>query len=122
MFIGELAARTGMTKDGIRFYEKAGLLEGRRLSNGYRDFPPETVEWLRYVQTAKALGFTLGEIRRHGDRLRDAPDAERELSALLQDKIDIIDARMTELAALRADLSQRVGTGCPFRQAEPATR
>ncbi|AOP47616.1 MerR family transcriptional regulator [Streptomyces lydicus] len=118
MRIGELAAQTGLTKDAIRFYEKVGLLTGRRLSNGYRDFPPEAVPWLHYVRTAQTLGFSLAEIARHGEELRDAPDTAEALSALLAEKIRLIDARMAELAALRADLDARVGTGCPLRAAD----
>ncbi|MFG2289407.1 MerR family transcriptional regulator [Streptomyces sp. NPDC048595] len=114
MRIGELAAQTGTTRDTIRFYEKVGLITGRRLPNGYRDFPPETVAWLHYVRTAQSLGFSLAEIARQGEELRDAPDTAQALSALFEDKIQIVDARMAELAALRAELTARVGTGCPL--------
>ncbi|MFD9436848.1 MerR family transcriptional regulator [Streptomyces sp. NPDC060002] len=117
MRIGELAARTGTTRDTIRFYERIGLVEGRRLPNGYRDFAPEAVEWLAYVRTAQTLGFTLAEIARHGEELREAPDSADALSALFEQKIQIVDARMAELAALRAELAERVGTGCPLRTA-----
>lgn len=117
MLIGELAAQVGMTKDTLRFYEKVGLVTGQRLPNGYRDFPPETVTWLHYVRTAQTLGFSLAEIARHGEELRDAPDTAEALSALFAEKIQIIDARMAELAALRAELDARVGTGCPLRAA-----
>ncbi|KUM99250.1 MerR family transcriptional regulator [Streptomyces yokosukanensis] len=120
MRIGELAARTGLSKDTLRFYEKIGLLEGDRLPNGYRDFPPGSVVWLRYVRTAQALGFTLAEIARHFAELRDAPDSAEALSALFEDKIRLIDARMAELTALRADLTSRVDTGCPLRAADRA--
>ncbi|GAA2391731.1 MerR family transcriptional regulator [Streptomyces glaucosporus] len=115
MRIGELAAQTGMTKDTIRFYEKVGLVTSRRLANGYRDFPPEAVTWLYYVRTAQTLGFSLAEIARHGEELKDAPDTAEALSALFEEKIKVIDARMAELAALRTDLETRVGTGCPLR-------
>ncbi|WP_079062755.1 MerR family transcriptional regulator [Streptacidiphilus griseoplanus] len=118
MRIGELAARAGMTRDTIRFYEKVGLVSGRRLPNGYRDFPPETVSWLQYIRTAQTLGFSLAEIARNGEILREAPDSAVALSALFQEKIQVIDVRMAELAALRADLATRVGTGCPLRAAD----
>ncbi|MEV6833727.1 MerR family DNA-binding transcriptional regulator [Streptomyces sp. NPDC051133] len=117
MRIGELAARTGLSRDTLRFYEKIGLIEGERLANGYRDFPPETEIWLHYVRTAQTLGFTLAEIARHGERLRDVPDSAEVLSALFEEKIRVVDARMAELTALRADLTSRVGTGCPLRAA-----
>ncbi|GAB7109969.1 MerR family transcriptional regulator [Streptomyces phaeofaciens JCM 4814] len=119
MRIGELAARTGMTRDTIRFYEKVGLLAGRRLANGYRDFPPEAVAWLQYVRTAQTLGFSLAEIARTGEELRSVPDAADALSALFEEKIKLVDVRMSELAALRAELAERVGTGCPLRAVDP---
>jgi DNA-binding transcriptional MerR regulator len=117
MRIGELAGQMGMTTDTIRFYERLGLVEARRLSNGYRDFPPETVPWLQYVRTAQALGFSLAEIGRVGEELRDDPDSATALSTLLREKIRLIDTRMTELAALRSELVTRVDTGCPLRTA-----
>ncbi|MFF6998298.1 MerR family transcriptional regulator [Streptomyces sp. NPDC008313] len=120
MRIGELAARAATTKDTIRFYERIGLVTGRRLANGYRDFPPETVTWLYYVRTAQTLGFSLAEIARHGEELRDATDSAEALSALLEEKIHVVDARIAELSALRADLEARVGTGCPLRAAGQA--
>ncbi|MFI9150087.1 MerR family transcriptional regulator [Streptomyces sp. NPDC053367] len=121
MRIGELAARTGLSRDAIRFYERLGLVTGRRLGNGYRDFPEEAVPWLFYVRTAQALGFTLAEIRDHGEELRDAPDCAEALSALFEDKIRVIDDRMSELAALRAELHERVGTGCPLRAGQSSS-
>ena len=117
MRIGELAAKTGTTRDTIRFYEKVGLIAGRRLPNGYRDFPPEAVAWLHYVRTAQTLGFSLAEIARTGEELRGAPDVAEALSALFEEKIQLVDARMAELATLRAELTERVGTGCPLRAA-----
>jgi DNA-binding transcriptional MerR regulator len=115
MRIGELATQTRLSKDTIRFYEKIGLVEGDRRPNGYRDFPPETIPWLHYVRTAQALGFSLSEIGKHGEQLRDSPDSAAALSALLADKVQVIDDRMAELASLRADLTERISTGCPLR-------
>ncbi|GAA1370472.1 MerR family transcriptional regulator [Streptomyces beijiangensis] len=115
MRIGELSAQTGVTRDTIRFYEKVGLVTGVRLPNGYRDFAPETVAWLQYVRTAQRLGFSLAEIARTGEELRKVPDTASALSALFEEKIQVIDVRMGELAALRAELAERVGTGCPLR-------
>eukprot|EP01032_Pedospumella_encystans_P037187 gene37187-42118_t len=62
MQIGEIAAATGISRDTLRFYEKRGLLRARRSANGYRDYPPEAVDWLRYIRTAQQLGFSLKEI------------------------------------------------------------
>jgi hypothetical protein len=45
------------------------------------------VSWLHYVRTAQTLGFSLAEIARHGEELREAPDA---LSALFEQKIKVV--------------------------------
>ncbi|MGC4750232.1 MerR family transcriptional regulator [Micromonospora sp. DT201] len=73
--------------------EKRGLIAGRRLTNGYRDFPPDAVTWLRHVRTAQRLGFSLAEIAQHGEQLRDATDDGPALSALLEEKIRLNEPR-----------------------------
>lgn len=118
MHIGELSERSGLSRDTIRFYEKIGLVDSRRLPNGYRDFEPETLAWLDYVRTAQLLGFSLAEIAKNGEDLRGAPDTAEALSALFKEKRRVVDARMAELAVLRAELDARVDTGCPLRPAE----
>lgn len=57
MLVGELARRTGCTPRMIRHYERHGLLAGRRLLNGYRDFPPEAVEQVRRIRTLLDAGM-----------------------------------------------------------------
>ena len=116
MRIGELAARVGLTRDALRFYEQVGILTSERRANGYREYPPEAVPWLEYVRTAQALGFSLAEIADHGEELSEAPDQAEALSALFADKIRVIDTRMAERAALRAELTARAGTECPLRR------
>jgi MerR family transcriptional regulator, copper efflux regulator len=113
--IGELAERSGLSRDAIRFYEKIGLLGSHRSPNGYREFAADAVPWLAYVRTAQRLGFSLAEIASHGRELREAPDSAAVLSAMFAAKIAIVDAKMDELAALREELAERAGTGCPLR-------
>jgi DNA-binding transcriptional MerR regulator len=116
MQIGELAAATGLSRDTLRFYEKRGLLLSRRLANGYRDYPPEAVQWLCYLRAAQALGFTLAEIETGLPLLDDPAAAAPQLRDALSRKLDDIDARIAGLSALRADLTRelaRPGFGCP---------
>ncbi|RYE87498.1 MAG: MerR family transcriptional regulator [Oxalobacteraceae bacterium] len=120
MQIGELACATGLSRDTLRFYEKRGLLRSRRLANGYRDYPLEAVQWLCYLRSAQALGFTLAEIEAGMPLLEMAspPDtAAPALHAALVRKLADIDARIAGLAALRCQLArelERPGAGCPL--------
>ncbi len=62
--IGEVAKRSGIGIETIRFYEREGLLqEPERRPSGYRQYDESTVKRLEYIRQAKELGFTLAEIR-----------------------------------------------------------
>jgi Hg(II)-responsive transcriptional regulator len=64
MKIGEIAKRSGIGIETIRFYEREGLLqEPERRPSGYRVYDDSSVERLGYIKQAKELGFTLTEIR-----------------------------------------------------------
>ena len=62
--IGEVARRVGMTVEGLRFYERAGLVKPRRRTRGgYRLYSDEQIDTLRFVRAAQEMGFSLAEIR-----------------------------------------------------------
>ena len=115
MHIGELALATGLSRDTLRFYEKRGLLRARRQANGYRDYPADAVQWLCYLRSAQALGFTLAEIEAGMPLLADGADGAG-LRDALRGKLADIDARIAALGALRAELARELdqpGLGCP---------
>lgn len=61
--IGTLAKECQVNIETIRFYERKGLLpRPPRNESGYRQFPAETLEQVRFIKNAKELGFTLKEI------------------------------------------------------------
>ena len=65
----------GVGVETVRFYERKGLLTmPARRNSGYRAYGDEAVRRLRFVRRAKALGFTLKEIRELLD-LRADPEA-----------------------------------------------
>ena len=62
--IGELAARAGVTRDALRYYERLGLIAPlRRTSGGFRVYAPDIIERLRFIKQAQLHGMTLAEIR-----------------------------------------------------------
>lgn len=117
MRIGQLATATGLSRDALRFYEKRGLLTAQRGSNGYREYPPEAAQWLRYIRTAQSLGFTLAEIEADLPLVADPDASAPALRDALRRKLDDIDRRVQGLAALREELACRLdeATACPLR-------
>jgi MerR family transcriptional regulator, copper efflux regulator len=62
--IGELAGRVGLRTSALRYYEEEGLLTPpARSDSGYRLYPPEVEQDLRFIQRARRLGFSLNDIR-----------------------------------------------------------
>lgn len=63
-FIGELAERTGLSRDAIRYYENRGLLpEAPRTESGYRLYGVTDVDRVAFIGQAQVLGLTLEEIQ-----------------------------------------------------------
>ncbi|OJY65203.1 MAG: MerR family transcriptional regulator [Sphingobium sp. 66-54] len=60
----DLAKATGCNLETIRYYEKTALLaEPLRSAKGYRLYGENDVRRLRFIMRARALGFTIEEIR-----------------------------------------------------------
>ncbi len=105
--IGQVAKNTGITVETVRFYEKQGLLlSPTRSESGYRQYTPDTLKRIRFIQRAKNVGFTLNEINELL-KLRKNPDStctDVKLRAL--DKINEIDVKLDDLKRIRESLSQ----------------
>jgi DNA-binding transcriptional MerR regulator len=104
--IGEAAQTAGMTSKTLRFYEENGLLPAaERTSNGYRDYPDETIVRLDFIRRGRAAGLALAQIREIL-RLHDAGHAPcTHVRDLLADQLASLDARIAELVALRATVA-----------------
>ncbi len=63
MKVVELARAAGATPDTVRHYLRIGLLQPERdAANGYHRFGERDLVRLRFIQSAKQLGFQLDEI------------------------------------------------------------
>ncbi|WP_372836360.1 MerR family transcriptional regulator, partial [Pontibacterium sp.] len=61
--ISELAEQVGLSRTTLLYYEKLGLIEGKRLGNGYRIYGEYDVQRLRLIQQLHAGGLTLNECK-----------------------------------------------------------
>lgn len=106
--IGDLAARCGVSRDTIRFYEREAVLpRPRRTPAQYRVYGDEDAGRLLFVRHAQALGLTLDDIRElvHHEQLR-TPGQCRWVAGLLRERIATIDRKLAELKAFRRQLAQ----------------
>ncbi len=110
--IGQVAQRSGMGIETVRFYEREGLLaKPARAPSGYRQFDGEVVNRLRLIQRAKELGFTLKEIKELLS-LRVAPGTSCEqIKRRTVTKIENIEGRIRTLQRMKRAL-QRLVAAC----------
>ncbi|CAN5230053.1 helix-turn-helix domain-containing protein [soil metagenome] len=113
MKIGQLAQQAGVGIDTVRYYEREGLLpKAIRLASGYRTYDIDAARRLRFVRRAKALGFTLPEIRELLS-LSDGGDGDMgNLRAAAATKLADVDTRIAELGRVRDGLAALVAV-CP---------
>lgn len=61
--ISELAAKVGLSRTALLYYEKQALISGRRLDNGYRVYSDKDVQRVRLIKQLLAGGLTLKECK-----------------------------------------------------------
>ena len=120
--VKEVAESVGLPSRTIRYYDRIGLVcADERTSAGYRLYSPEEEGKLRFIRRAKALGFSLDDIRglmeaaERGCCDQVVPEVER----LLEKKVEEIDMKIGELTAFRERLvgyAAGKGSGCGCRQ------
>lgn len=105
MKIGELASLSGLAPSRIRFYEASGLIApARRLANGYRAYPPETLDLLEIIRSAQQTGFSLEEIRNLLPHSTPIENGHDELVAGLRRKVAEIETMEHQLRENRERL------------------
>ncbi|MFJ3486802.1 MerR family transcriptional regulator [Pseudomonas sp. NPDC090202] len=115
MRIGDVARRTGVSVDALRFYEEKGLIRPQRSANGYRLYPEETLQLVGYIKLAQQLGFSLAEIGENLPLLWSSEGATTELLArLFAEKIALLDERIAQMQMLRDVLADRAAQVCPL--------
>ncbi len=60
MRIGDVAKRTSVSVDALRFYEEKGLIKPQRTANGYRLYPQETLQLVGVYKIGTTSGFFPG--------------------------------------------------------------
>jgi len=109
--IGQLARRAGVAIDTVRYYERNQLLDpAGRLESGYRRYGDSELRRLRFIRRAKALGFSLADVRALlslSDE-RNVAKVKRAAEARLAD----VEQRLAELERIRNGL-QALVAACP---------
>jgi len=107
--IGQVAKRTGVTVETMRFYEKQGLITVPQRSDcGYRQYPPEMVKRVRFIQHAKEVGFTLKEIDELLALRRKPGTSCADIKLRAAQKVQEVDQKLNDLKRIRGALQRMI--------------
>ncbi|MFD3647945.1 MerR family transcriptional regulator [Streptomyces cyaneofuscatus] len=99
MLIGEVARRSGVSARMLRHYESLGLVRpSGRTGSGYREYSEEDIRRIFHIESLRALGLSLREVKRALD------DADFTPSTLVDDLI----RRTRERIAAETELLTRL--------------
>ncbi|MEV8555874.1 MerR family transcriptional regulator [Streptomyces sp. NPDC051917] len=96
--IAQVAERTGLTQDTLRYYEKAGLIErvGRTTGN-QRRYRTADLAWLEFLLRLRETGMSISDMQRYA-RLRAEGDGTlAERLAMLREHRAALADRMRAL-------------------------
>ena len=108
MLINELSKKSGISAHTIRFYEKSGLIKGKRdesiKSNNYFHYNEETIEQLEFINDAKSVGFTIREIGQLIDAWYNNRFSKEEKLLALEQKLKEIKQMKKQIEAFKKDV------------------
>lgn len=105
MKIGELARVTETDSETLRYYERIGLLAPPvREANGYRSYPAQAVQQVRFIRHCRELGISLAEIEQIM-KLSQQPEADcDEVNRILALHVAQVRAKLQALQTLEQQL------------------
>ncbi len=106
--IGEIATGSGVSVDTVRYYERLKLLpRAARSHGGFRVFPIETVERIRFIKQAQEMGFSLEEIKQLflTEEGKNKCESVRELLLL---KLTEMEAKINQMKRFKSVLKKHL--------------
>lgn len=105
MNIGEAAEAAGVSAKMIRHYEQIGLVPAAsRTDAGYRQYGPRDISILRFIRQSRRLGFSMEQIAELMGLWSDQARSSREVKALAQGHLNMLEEKMRELAEMQRAL------------------
>ena len=107
--IGHFARAAGVNIETVRYYQRIGLInEPEKPASGYRIYPVEDIDRIRFIKRAQKLGFSLTEIT----ELLDLGDGHcDDVRKRAENKRKLIERQISDLKALRDTLDSLI-TAC----------
>ena len=105
--IGQLAAKTGISIETIRYYEKNGLIPAAmRSANNYRHYSEQHLQQLMFVSHCREINLSLDSIRQLLALFANPQQECGQVNAMIDAQISLVNQKIESMLALKDHLSQ----------------
>ena len=108
--ITEVSSRTGVSSYTLRYYEKAGLLDGIHRSNGgqRRRYAAADLDWLAFLLRLRDTGMSVANMLRFAELRRAGSSTVAARLALLSGHRAEVESRIRSLRTNARALDQKI--------------
>ncbi len=107
--IGRLAAAAGVNIETVRYYERIKLMPPpARTASGHRAYEEVHVRRLSFIRRARALGFSIEQIRALLALAEPSSMSCIEVREIARARLDEVRAKLADLARLESILAQTI--------------
>jgi MerR family copper efflux transcriptional regulator len=112
MLIGKIARMANLSKDGIRHYERMGLIVSTPREAGgrtYRDYDASVLEKVEQIRQMQQLGFSLKEMAPVFEAYEAAaPVPKAAVISFLKDRLSVVRGKIEELQQIESYISKKL--------------
>lgn len=107
--IGEVAERSGLSRDTLRWYERIGLMDyiGRD-HTGKRRFSDRDLQWLALIGRLRTTGMSVADMLRYAELVRAGDATFPQRLAMFRDTRAEVLAKIDELRQTLAVLDHKI--------------
>ncbi|GAA0303422.1 Cu(I)-responsive transcriptional regulator [Psychrosphaera haliotis] len=105
MKVTELAKSLGTTADTVRYYTRLELLKPAKSVNGYKLYSNKEVSRLKFILSARNLGFSVADIKQILNESEDGKSACPLVRSLIKERLEETEKQFQAMLALRGKMS-----------------
>ncbi|MFT5779872.1 MAG: DNA-binding transcriptional MerR regulator [Crocinitomicaceae bacterium] len=117
MKIGQIAEKTGVSRDTVRLYDKLGLLGEVSQPfeyNNYKDYGQENVYRIKMVKEMQTIGLTLKECKGVIEALVSDEMGPEKRKEFVKSRIDSVENKIKSLQKIKSFLQEHLDNDCAY--------
>jgi len=110
MKVSELAKELDITPDTVRFYTRVGFLTPlKSKSNGYKEYSKSDLNRLRFIVSARQIGFSVKDIELILQHAKERDSACPTVRKLIEERLRQTEQQFQQIKELRNKMKKAIG-------------